>query len=128
MDKYILLLKTLRLSTSPWNIYRHTTDKKKRGRIVGGAIGYGFLYLMVMAYCVVTCVGYGVLGIIDAVPVMCALAICALAFVFTLFKTNGYLFNFKEYDMLMSLPFKARTIAASKFLYMYADSLPIRSR
>jgi ABC-2 type transport system permease protein len=61
---------------------------------------------------------------IDAAPVMCALIISVLAFIFTLFKTNGYLFNFREYDMLMSLPFEARTIAGCKLLYMYIKSLP----
>ncbi|MBQ1407848.1 MAG: hypothetical protein IIY88_06920, partial [Eubacterium sp.] len=35
-----------------------------------------------------------------------------------------YLFNFKEYDMLMSLPFEPRTVAGCKFLYMYIKSLP----
>ncbi len=120
----LLLLRTLRLSTSPWNVYRHTTDKKKRRQVVAGAIGFALLYAMVMAYCILMCVGYGMVGLVGAVPVLCALTISALAFVFTIFKTNGYLFNFREYDLLMSLPFEARTVATSKFLYMYVDSLP----
>ena len=124
MSKGILLLRTLLLSTSDCNIYRHTTDRKKRGRIVGSTIGAAFLYLMLMAYCVAMCIGYGVMGIIDSAPVLCALTISALALLFTFFKTNGYLFNFKEYDMLMSLPFETRTVAACKFLYMYVKSLP----
>ena len=123
-SKVFLLLRTLLLSTNQWNVYRHTDDNKKRRRIVGGVVGFGLLYAVIMAYCILMCVGYGMAGIIGAIPVLCALTMSVLAFVFTLFKTNGYLFNFKEYDMLMSLPFKARTIAASKFLYMYADSLP----
>ena len=124
MSNDIVLLKTLLLSTSQRNIYRHTTDKKKRRRIVANVIGFAFLYVLIMAYCIVMCVGYGMIGIIDAAPVMCALVISLLAFVFTLFKTNGYLFNFKEYDMLMSLPFETRTVAGCKFLYMYVTSLP----
>ena len=79
---------------------------------------------MIMGYCVSMCVGYGSYGMIDSVPVMCALVVSALSFVFTLFRTNGYLFNFKEYDMLMSLPLKASTVAACKFLYMYIKFLP----
>lgn len=120
----LLLLRTLLLSTSPWNVYRHTSDSKKRRQVVGGAIGFALLYALVMAYCILMCVGYGMMGLVGAVPVLCALTVSALAFVFTLFKTNGYLFNFKEYDMLLSLPFEARTVVASKFLYMYIDSLP----
>lgn len=120
----IVLLKTLLQSTSRWNTYRHSTDKKKRRGIVGATIGEALLCVMIMAYGIITCVGYGMIGIIDSAPIMCALMISALAFVFTLFKTNGYLFNFKEYDMLMSLPFEARTVAACKFLYMYMSSMP----
>ena len=92
--------------------------------MVANAIGAACLYAMVMACCIAMCVGYGRFGMIGAAPVLCALMISALAFVFTLFKTNGYLFNFREYDMLMSLPFEARTVAACKFLYMYVKSLP----
>ena len=120
----MLLVKTLLLSTNQRNIYRYTKDKKKKRKIMAGFIGTGLLYLMLMAYCIIMCMGYGAYGIIESAPVMCALLISLLAFLFTIFKTNGYLFNFREYDMLMSLPFEAKTVAASKFLYMYVKSLP----
>ena len=119
-----LLLKTLFLSTSRTNSYRYSGDKKKKRRILGNAVGTGILHLMLIGYCAAVCIGYGMIGIIDAAPVMCALMISALAFVFTFFKTNGYLFNFREYDMLMSLPFSSSTVAACKFLYMYVKSMP----
>ena len=124
MKNNLILLKTLLLSTSRRNIYRCSGDRKKRRKIDGGAIGAALLYAMLMVYCILICIGYGAVGMIDSAPVMCALIISALAFVFTLFKTNGYLFNFREYDMLMSLPFETRTVAACKFLYMYLKSLP----
>ena len=124
MNNQALLLKTLLLSTSQRNIYKHCKDKKKRTKIMWGMIGFTFLYLMIMAYSILMCIGYGSAGSIQAVPALCALTVSALAFLFTLFKTNGYLFNFKEYDMLMSLPFRTETVAASKFMYMYISSLP----
>ena len=125
MDKNsILLLKTLLLSTSSRNQYKYAKDKKKRRKIVLNTVGTGVLYAMLMAYSIVMCIGYGSIGLTGAVPVMCALVISVLAFFLTLFKTNGYLFNFKEYDMLMSLPFETRTVAGCKFLYMYVKSLP----
>ena len=120
----ILLLKTLLLSTSQRNIYKHTTDQKKKRRIVGNTIGVMILYAMIMGYCISMCIGYGTYGLIDAAPVMSALLISALAFIFTFLKTNGYLFHFREYDMLMSLPFEVKSVCACKFLYMYVNSLP----
>lgn len=124
MKKNNILLKTLLMSTSSFNIYRYTTDKKKKGKIVGAFFGLLALYAMLMFYFIAACIGYGKIGIIDSVPVLCSVSISMLAFFFTIFKTNGYLFNFREYDMLMSLPFEAKTVAACKFLYMYVKSLP----
>ena len=124
MKSNFILLKTLLLSTSRFNTFRHTTERKKRHKIVGNCIGVAILYAMIMAYCVAMCVGYGQYGIIDAAPVLCALIVSALAFIMTLLRTNGYLFAFKEYDMLMSLPFSAKSVAACKFLYMYIKQLP----
>lgn len=124
MKNNILLLKTLLLSTSQRNIYKHTDDAKKRKKIVSGYIGAAIVYIMIMFYCVSMCVGYGQNGLIDSAPVLCALSVSILSFVFTLLRTNGYLFNFREYDMLMSLPFETKTVALCKFLYMYIKSLP----
>ncbi len=121
----LTLLKMLLASTSRWNIYRHCKDKKKRGKIVGNTIGFGLLYLILVAYCVATSIGYGSLGLTDMIPSLCALTISVAGFLLTLLKTNGYLFNFKEYDMLMSLPFTSKAVAACKFFYMYIKSLPL---
>ena len=123
-NKNTVLLKALLKSTSQWNIYKYTKDKKKRGRVIGNTIGFGILHLMLIGYCIAMGVGYGVIGKIDIAPAICALVISLLAFVFTLFKTNGYLFGFKEYDMLMSLPFESKSVVSCKFLYMYFKSLP----
>lgn len=120
----IVLLRTLLKSTSQWNIYKNCKDKKKKGRIIGGFIGFCILYLCLIAYCIGMSIGYGKMGLVGIMPAVCALTISALAFIFTLFKTNGYLFNFKEYDMLMSLPFNPGTVAGCKFMYMYVKSLP----
>lgn len=123
-SKWMILLRTLLKATSLTNIYKYTKDKKRKRQIIGNWIGFSILYICLMAYSVFMCIGYGQFGIIDAVPAMCAMLISVLAFVFTILKTNGYLFNFKEYDMLMSLPFDAKTVAMDKFLYMYIKSLP----
>ena len=124
MNRNAVLLKTLLLSTSQYNCFKYCRDKKKRGKIIGSFIGLAILYLMLMAYCIANCVGYNKFGLTSAIPVMCATVISTLSFLLTFFKTNGYLFNFKEYDMLMSLPFNAKDVAACKFTYMYVKSLP----
>ncbi len=119
----IVLLRTLITSTSQLNICKYCKDKKRKSRAIGSIAGMIFLCLLLIGYCIAMCIGYGMTGITEAIPGLCALIISLLAFFFTFFKTNGYLFNFKEYDMLMSLPFSAKTVAGCKFLYMYINSV-----
>jgi len=123
-NNQMVLLKNLLRAGGQTNILRYEKDKKKRGKIIGNAVGMSTLYLMLAAYCILTCIGYGSIGMIDSVPVLCAVTIAAIEFIFTILKTNGYLFAFKEYDMLMSLPFTVKEIVQSKFLYMYVRNLP----
>ncbi len=47
-NRSLLLLRTLLLSTSQINIYRHCEDRRKRRRIIGGMIGMTLLYVMLM--------------------------------------------------------------------------------
>ncbi len=123
-SKKLLLLSTLLKSTGSLNILKYSKDSKRKGNIIGEMVGIGILYLLLMAFCIFMCIGYKNMGIGYAIPPLMATLISAMAFLFTFFKTNGYLFGFKEYDMLMSLPFSVKTIAEDKFLYMYVKSLP----
>lgn len=122
--KNLVLLKTMLLSSSSMNNMKYAQDKKTRSKAIGNMVGKSILFVLLLGYSFAVCVGYAQLGLINIIPAICPLMVAALAFVFTFIKTNGYLFNFKEYDMLMSLPYKPRTIAACKFLYMYVQSMP----
>ena len=123
-NKNAVLFKTLLKSTSIFNILKTSQDKKKKGTMIGALIGVSLLYLLLVGYCILTAIGYGQYGLSDKLAVMTAIMVSVIAFFFTLIKTNSYLFSFKEYDMLMALPFTEKTIVGSKFLYMYVKSLP----
>lgn len=118
-----LLLKTLLLSTSQWNKMRYAKDKKVKNRAIGGLVGKTVILLMLASYSVLICMVLSQFGLAEEIPILCGWTISVMAFLFTLLKTNGYLFHFKEYDMLMSLPFEVKTIVADKFLYMYVNSM-----
>lgn len=123
-SKRIILLKTMLLSTSNINKIRYCDDSKKRNKAIGALVGMAFIYLMIIVYCLLISVGYGKMGIVNAIPAVCASMISIVAFIFTLFRTNGYLINFREYDMIMSLPFEVKNVVAVKFLYMYIKNTP----
>ena len=119
-----ILLKALLLSSSGRNILKTTQDKKKKNKIIGSYIGKGILYLMIILYGMASSVSYAYYGMGDQLPDMAAVCICAISFVLTVFKAGGYLFGFREYEMLMALPFSEKSIVGSKFLYMYIKTLP----
>ena len=120
----LALLRAMMLSSSSINRIRYSTDKKVRRNAIGSLVGKSILFLMLMVYSIALSVGYGYLGLTQVIPLISVLMLAIISFVFTFIKSNGYLFNFKEYDMLMSLPFKPQKIAVCKFLYMYIQSLP----
>lgn len=123
-NKRMLLLSTMFLSTSSRNTAKYTTDKKARKKAKGASIGFFFLYLMIASYSGLLGWGFAYMGFPDILPGITVITLWAISFMFTLFKTNGYLFNFREYDMIMAMPFPVKTIIADRFLYMYVKSLP----
>ncbi len=124
MSRCVVLLKTFMLSGSRIQRLRIEPDKKKRRRMRGGIIGTAILYLMVAGYAAANAVGYGMLGLGASIPVLCALIISVLSFFFTFMKTNGYLFNSKDHEMLAALPVRPVEVVSCRFLCMYLRSLP----
>ncbi len=119
-----VLLKTLLLSTSSINQIKYETDKKKRGKVVGQLVGKLILYAMFLGFCLIIALGLGGWGFGKAIPAFCVTALSLMEFVFCLLKTNGFMFAFNDYDMIMALPFSVKKIVASRFLYMYIKNLP----
>lgn len=124
-SKNWLLLSTLLKSTSSMNVLKHTKDKQKRKNAVNSLVGTIVLDIVLFVFCILYGIGLGAMGFGEALPALCAMVVTLMSFLFTIFKSNGYLFGFKEYDMLMAMPFSVKTIISSKFLYMYINSLPM---
>lgn len=123
-NKNLVLLKTFLKSTSLFNILKYSKEKKKKNNAVGSMVGLGFLYIFIIAYCVANSIGFGIFGMASSIPMLNAILISGMSFLFTILKANAYIFEFKEYDMIVSLPFEVKTIVADKFLYMYIKNLP----
>lgn len=124
-NKTWLLLKTLLTSTSEVNVLKHSKDKNKLKYAKNNLVGQIVLYVMLALYAALISIGLGNFGMAEQIPALCAGLLFIMPFIFTLIKTNGYLFGFREYDMLMSMPFSVKNIVSAKFLYMYTKSLPM---
>lgn len=94
--------------------------KKKWGvkQIFLAAI-YVMLLVMLASYSFGLAFGLGFLGMEELVPGCAVILPGIVTFFFSMLKTNGILFAYKDYEMLMSLPVPTRTVIASRFLLMY---------
>ena len=88
---------------------------KSRGRKMT-SFAIGIVLLMLVFYAYMLSYGLGSMGMAEVIPSY-GLAITGLiTLFFTALKTNGVLFAYKEYDMVMSLPVKTSTVIASRFM------------
>lgn len=120
-----LLVKTFLTSTSDINVLKYSKDKAKRKYATNSIIGHVILGVVLLGYATALSVALAHFGQAKVIPEICVLLLIAMPFMLTLFKANGYLFGFKEYDMIMSMPFSVKNIVSAKFWYMYIMSMPM---
>ena len=112
-SKRVLLFKTLLLSTSAINKLKTTKDKKKRGKIIGGLIGMGILYLMLMAYCLLIAIGYSYYGLGDKLPGMNAVLISIMSFLLTVLRQTVTCLAFVSMKCLWHFRLRRRQLLAA---------------
>lgn len=84
---------------------------------------FGILGLVVCIYSFGLAFGLGMLGMPEVIPSYAVAIVSLITLFFTMLKTNGILFAYKDYDMLMALPVKTSTVISSRFLTMYVWDL-----
>jgi len=62
-------------------------------------------------------------GMSHLLPTIGVIAISVMVFMFTLYKANGYLYSFRDFDLLLSLPVTERAVLLSKVFMMYLNNL-----
>lgn len=122
-NKLWILLRAQFLNKSGLNAFRHETDRKKKNRILGMGIAMGFVAVVMAGYSFGFAYGFGYLGMAEVVPGYAITISALVTLVFTFFKTNGFLFAYRDYDLLMALPVRTETVITAKFMYMYLSSL-----
>lgn len=84
--------------------------------ILGGALAF-YSYLIAA--------GLGAAGIPEVIPSYGVVIGSLVTLFFTILKTNGILFAYRDYDLLMSLPVKTSVVITSRFLTMYLLNLAV---
>ncbi len=114
-----LLLKNRLMAQLGINVFRHETDRGRRNKWIAERVIITILLLMLAAYCGGMAFGLAYLGLAGLIPGMTVVLSSLFSLVFTMFKANGELFGFKDYELVMSLPVPVKTVVHSRFLNMY---------
>ncbi|NWK67552.1 permease [Bacillus paramycoides] len=113
------LLKIRLITQLGLNTFRYEKDKKKKQNKILLSVSIALVGIILMLYCGASAYGLVKLGISEIIPVYALVISSVLTLFFTIFKANGEIFAFKDYDFLMSLPICVSTVITSRFLYVY---------
>ncbi len=127
MNKLLLLVKINALEMTGWNKWRHANTKKEKIR--AGVTLFGLLALFI--YVMFTSLMSNMLlkDVLVAqnaerlLLVNGSLTGFLLCLFLSIYRAPAYLFRFKDFNLLMSLPIKARDILLSKLILMYINNL-----
>lgn len=125
MNNSMTLLKIQLLSFLGINEIKYGNDKKQKRGLLLAAMGICLTVIMIAGYSLLSAISLVQGGMIDIIPAYMLTATSIIILVLTIFKTNGILFGFKDYDMLMSLPVKTSSIVKSRFLMVYTLNLMV---
>ncbi len=122
--KSILLLKTMMDAASNLHVVKYSKDPEKVKNARSSMIGNVILAVLIAGLVGAFSFGLTFFGSAAMVPALVATIITFLSLLLPIFKSNGYLYDYPEYDSLMSMPFSVRTVVADRFLLMYLKDLP----
>lgn len=127
MNKLYPLLKITVQNSSMVHKMFYGKDTKERGKarrmgilviVVGLLIlGLSFFYSWLMAQPLQQ------IGMLEVLLAVMLAAACIMMLITTIYKVNGLVFRFKDYDMLMSMPIPTNTIVMSRLLVLYFYNL-----
>ena len=123
-SKSMILLRTMWAATGRINVLKHSKSKQKKNAAIAMLSGYAVIAVFLALFIFYVCMGLGKLGYPEMAADLTASMITLVALIFTLLKANAYLYAFKEYDMLMAMPFSVETVVTGRFLLMYFRDLP----
>jgi ABC-2 type transport system permease protein len=102
-----------------FNVLKYEKDFHKRRVKIAITIVIAICLLVFSAYCAAAAYGYAYLGMSALIPGIAMVASSLVTLMFTIFKANGDLFGFRDYEKVMSLPIPIRIVIYSRLGNMY---------
>ena len=123
MRSFILLLKIQLLGLFGINKALHANAAKAKRTLALAALVVVAIVAVVALYSVGVSEGMAQLGMVEAIPLVAVLVGAVAGAVAAFLKTNGVLFAFKDYDLVMSLPVPTLSVVLSRIASLYAMSV-----
>jgi ABC-2 type transport system permease protein len=101
------------------NVFRYEKDAGKRRMKIIVAIIIVICLLAFVTYCGLAAYAYAYLGMSELIPGIAMVVSSLISLFFTIFKANGDLFAFSDYEKVLSLPIPIRTVIYSRLANMY---------
>jgi ABC-2 type transport system permease protein len=114
-----LLFKNRLMAQLGINVFRYEKDPHKRRMKIAVTIIVAVCLMVFVIYCGSAAYGYAYLGMTALIPGIAMVISSLIALFFTIFKANGDLFAFPDYEKVLSLPIPIRTVIYSRLANMY---------
>jgi ABC-2 type transport system permease protein len=100
-------------------------NKKNKGILFYGGIIFVCLILSFSSFTYSFMLGssLNMIGLTELLPELMMAVTCVVTLMTTIYKVKGILFDFKDYDMVMSLPVKTSHIVTSRLLLLYSINI-----
>lgn len=118
MNKTMLLLKTQIYNYFSLNELFHSQKRRSNFAFIT-AVGIFILLALLSGYNVMTALALAKMGQVQLIPAYMVSVSSFIILVFTVLRSNGILFGSRDYEMLSSLPVRAKEIISSKFGFLY---------
>ncbi|MHB8064500.1 MAG: putative ABC transporter permease subunit [Ruminiclostridium sp.] len=112
-----------------WGINKVLKSKSKGEKIKAVLLGIVIIYAFCMLAFSMFMMSYELGGVLQKLGTLellissSILSTTLFSITMSTFKIPGYLFSFKDYDLLMSMPLKPSAILASKMVFIYLSNL-----
>lgn len=118
MNKTMLLLKTQIYNYFSLNELFHSEKRRSNFAFIT-AVGIFTLLALLSGYNVMTALALAKMGQVQLIPAYMVSVSSFIILVFTVLRSNGILFGSRDYELLSSLPVRAKEIISSKFGFLY---------
>lgn len=127
MNNTKLLIKASIINSFGLNKFLKETSKSEKTKMI--FIGIAILWAFVAVFASSFAYSYMVSDVLfqlDALNILLVIAfinVSIISLFMSIYKASGYLFSFKDYDLLMSLPVSTSQVLISKLLLLYSSNL-----